>query len=95
MGIKALGHGQALAALVSQLGAQFADVPLVLGLADEHAVKASDDAVHVVSEVCGVCVADLHSGLMGVVSHLGQGGALAAHQLDQDAHQGYEYRTHG
>ncbi|MEU7643363.1 hypothetical protein [Streptomyces huasconensis] len=58
-------------------------------MAIEDSVEAVDDAVEIVAKVGRVIVRHLFPGLLGVLAYLGQGGALASYELDQDADQGH------
>lgn len=76
--VETFGDREPLGAFVGHLGTQVPDVPAVFGLAFEDLVESGDHAVEVVPQVAGVVVGDL-------VADFAEGGALAAHQLDENA----------
>ncbi|MFI9205299.1 hypothetical protein [Streptomyces sp. NPDC053048] len=95
MRVEPFRHGEALNPLVGQVGAQGCDVPAVLRLAVEDAIESPDDAIQVVPEVRRVVVGDLIPGFLGVLTHLGQRGALASHKLYEDPDQSHRYGPAG
>ncbi|MEU5427606.1 hypothetical protein AB0H73_18655 [Streptomyces olivoreticuli] len=85
MRVEPFGHGKPFRPLVGEVRAQCGDVLAVLGLAVEYAVESPDDAIDVIPKVRRVIVGDLFPGLLGVLADLGQCGALASHELNEDA----------